>query len=295
MELKFRGLDLLHPEATTDEELREFHDWYDRSLGQQLIGYDFWMANRPDAAKRRLLTIRMADSDRSYEYPVRNVLAGLHYYTIIAYEEGIRYEIRHARSFGATKAHVMDTFAVAYIHAHVRGTASIVHAASKYLDEWQDDDESKSCFPPDWQFDRNAFDSGLDFSKPTLSADELSRLVSWYKRNVGEVPLYVNFLAEYRPSLLKAHRSRYENAIQEALPKQMLPYLMLYFNIIRGFRAGIREAVLLGKHFGMTRDDVVDAMCRASTSYGGPDSLSIAMDAVGDVLASWNATEQRAE
>ncbi len=39
-----------------------------------------------------------------------------------------------------------------------------------------------------WAPDREAFASGLDFSKPGMSSREVSLLEDWYDRNVGEVP-----------------------------------------------------------------------------------------------------------
>ncbi len=50
----------------------------------------------------------------------------------------------------------------------------------------------------------------------------------------------------------------------------------------RGFKDGIREAVLLGKSFGMTRPQLTDAICWAY--YGGMDAISIAEEAAGDIL-----------
>src|SRR5262249_33788106 len=133
--------------------------------------------------------------------------------------------------------------------------------------------------------------SGIDFSHPGLTSTELALVLAWYTRILGEVPGYVRFLARDRPHLLKAHRNRYENTIRNGLPKQMLPYLLLHYDVIRGFKEGIRENVLLARAFGVKKEYVVGVMCRAMTSYGGPAALSVAEDAVGDVLENWTDAE----
>jgi hypothetical protein len=97
------------------------------------------------------------------------------------------------------------------------------------------------------------------------------------------VPRYASLLAEHRPGLLKAYRDRYEHAIRDALPKQMLPYLLLSYNVVRGFRDGIREHVLLGRAVGMTREQLLDAICH-SVLHAGAEALNIVEEAAGDLL-----------
>jgi hypothetical protein len=286
MQLLWRGLDLLNPDVTNDSELRGLRDYNDKMKGFTPPSHEFWLAHRPDVLKRKMLTVRMADSVESSKYPLRQYLANLHYYVVLGYREGIIYQIRQARETGATKGHILDTLAIAYIHGHARGMNEAAEAASEYMASWEDSPASPDCFPPGWTFDPTALHSGLDFSVESLSAEERSRIEAWYVRNVGEIPGYVKFLVLYRPDLLKAHRNRYENAIRMALPPQMMAYIMIHFSVIRGWRDGIREATLLGRSLGITKEEVVGAMCRAMTSYGGPDSLSIVMEATSDVLSS---------
>jgi hypothetical protein len=146
-----------------------------------------------------------------------------------------------------------------------------------------EDPPSDGRFPPNWSFDPQAFASGMDFSTPTVSEEDVERLRDWYTQTIGMVPRYVDFLARHRPGLLKAYRDRYEHAIRDSLPKQMLPYLMLDYNVVRGFSEGIRENVLLGRALGMTREQLLDAICGA-VLYAGAEALSIAEEAAGDVL-----------
>ncbi|MGH2926906.1 MAG: hypothetical protein ACRDL8_01745, partial [Solirubrobacteraceae bacterium] len=109
-------------------------------------------------------------------------------------------------------------------------------------------------------------------------------LLSWYERTLHEVPRHASFLARYRPSLLKAYRDRYEHAIRDSLPKQMLPYLLLGHNVVRGFAGGIRENVLLGRALGMTREQLLDSICHA-VLHAGVEALDVVDEAAGDLLA----------
>ena len=95
----------------------------------------------------------------------------------------------------------------------------------------------------------------------------------------------MDFLARHRPGLLKAYRDRYEHAIRDALPKQMLPYLLLNHSVVRGSRAGIRENVLLGRAMGMRREQLLDAVCSA-VLHAGINALDVADEAAGDLLTA---------
>jgi len=139
-------------------------------------------------------------------------------------------------------------------------------------------------FPPNWSFDPGVFDSGMDYTAKEASEQDLRSLTDWYERVLGEVPRHARFLAEHRPDLLKAYRNRYEHAIKESLPAQMLPFLMLTYNAVRGFRDGIRENALLGKALGMTRPQLLNAICLAEL-HGGAEVFDIVTEAAGDVLA----------
>jgi len=95
----------------------------------------------------------------------------------------------------------------------------------------------------------------------------------------------VRFLASERPGLLKAYRDRYEHAIRDSLPAQMLPWMLLNYNVTRVFAEGIRENALLGRALGMTREQLLDAICYG-VLHAGANALSIADEAAGDVMAS---------
>jgi hypothetical protein len=155
--------------------------------------------------------------------------------------------------------------------------------ASTYLRTYANVDKP-SRWPPGWSFDAHAFQSGADFTSPDATKGEIDRIQDWYTTTLGEVPRHVRFLAKYRPQFLKAYRSRFETAIRLALPKQMMPYLLLTFAVTRGFRDGIRESILMARAFGMTRAQVLDAICGAL--YGGMDAVGLADEAAGDIIAT---------
>jgi hypothetical protein len=65
----------------------------------------------------------------------------------------------------------------------------------------------------------------------------------------------------------------------------MLPYLLLNYSVVRGFREGIRENVLLGRAMGMRREQLLDAICFA-VLHAGVNALDVADEAAGDLLAT---------
>jgi hypothetical protein len=157
--------------------------------------------------------------------------------------------------------------------------------AAPLLDSWSvDDPGSGAAFPDGWAFDPEAFNSGLDFASPDLSADDWTMLRAWYEENIGEVPAHVEFLAAHRPRLLKAYRNRMEHLVRGGLPKQMVPYALLYFDVIRGFAPGVRENILLARHFSIDDELIVSGICRAVTSYAGMAGIATVIQAAGDLL-----------
>jgi hypothetical protein len=280
----------LNADVTTAQDIQGLRDYNARTKGYTPASHELWLDHRPDVFKRKMLTIYTADLDTTRPYQAQNLLAVLHYYAVTGYGEGILYEMRQALGAGVTKGQVLDTLAVAYIHAHAHGMNVVAASAADFLASapWPSDADP-NAFPPEWSFDPDAFASGLDFSTPDLSDRERRLLDDWYMERVGEIPRYVTFLGMHRPALLKAHRNRFEHALQGGLPREMMAYLLLYFNVIRGFGDGIREAVLLARMLGMKKMYVVGAICRAMTSYGGPDAVSIAAAAAGDLVDSMEA------
>jgi len=268
--------------VTTPEEIATFRKFYADTKGYSLPALEFWIDHRPDALKRyRANFVRETTSVEESAKPLPHVAAMLHYYAIIGYADGILYEIRLCQSMGMTKGEILDTLAVAFIHGNPMGMRFVSTSSSEYMRDWKEP-EPMDRWPAAWSFDSKAFRSGIDFSSPATDAREMDMLRDWYMTEMGEVPRYVQFLAKNRPRYLKAYRNRYEHAISEGLPKEMMPYLLLNLSVTRGFRDGIRESVLLGRSFGMTKPQLLDAICWAY--YGGMDGISVADEAAGDIF-----------
>lgn len=173
--------------------------------------------------------------------------------------------------------------AIGFIHMGPRGMETVAEALEDY--EWTMPDEP-ARFPDGWAHDPNAFRSGLDFSTREMAPAEAESLRAWYTRTLGEVPQYVAYLLKYRPEALKAFRARYETAIA-TLPKQVMPYTMLHWNVIRGFGDGIRENILLARGFGMTKAQTLRAIYSALVS-AGVETVSLVDRVAGPVFDEWD-------
>jgi hypothetical protein len=275
------GLDVSTPDVTTPEEIEAYRAQYLGSNKGLLDSYQFWLEFRPDVLKRHKARTRHFFSVAEPLYPLVGVLAAIHHYTISAFREGVAYEIRLAHTEGALRTDILDTLSLAFIHSGHRGMYAAA-ASADHLREYTDQ-PGTDRFPSNWSYAADAFDSGMDYSTREIADGDMPALLSWYDRTLGEVPRYVAFLAEHRPGLLKAYRNRYEHAIRDSLPAQMLPYLMLNYNVARGFAEGIRENFLLGRALGMTREQLLDAMCFA-VLFSGVNALGVVDTAVGDLL-----------
>jgi hypothetical protein len=278
------GLLVAIPDVTTAEEIAAFRAYYARTKGQVLPGFEFLLEHRPDVLKRYRAGVRVTTSAEWRGYPLQMVLQHLHQYVISAYGDGIAYQVHVARNAGASKAMVLDVVAVAFLHSGPRGLNFAATAAGDSIRDYADPAPGK--WPDAWSVDADAFCSGMNFNEAAASAEDLRKLEDWYMRTIGELPPYVSFLSQHSPDLLKAYRNRYEHCLR-ALPKQMMPYLLLNYNVSRGFADGIRENVLLGKAFGMTKKQLTDPIVW-SLYYGGVESYDLAHRAAGDVLDSMN-------
>jgi hypothetical protein len=235
------GLDVTDPDTTTPEEIAAYRAEYLGTNKGLLDSYEFWLEFRPDVLKRHKARTRHYASVEEPQYPLVQILAAIHQYAIRAFQEGIAYEIRLARTLRATRADILDTLSVPFIHSGHPGM-SVAAACAEELRTYED-------------------------PEPT------------------EVPRHAAFLARHRPGLLKAYRNRYEHAIRDSLPTQMLPYLLLNHDVVRGFGGGIRENVLLGRALGMTREQLLDGICFA-VLHAGANALDVVDEAAGDLLAT---------
>jgi hypothetical protein len=272
------GLELLNTDEVTPAELAEFRRHYDATKGSQNKSYEYWFEFRPDVVKRHKARTRQWYLG---EGAAVQALTQLHQYVIEAFHDGIDYETRLAQTYGASKTDILDTISVAFIHSAHPG----MYAASEYGEYLRTYEEGPrdDAFPANWTSDYSVFQSGMDFSSLTATPDDLASVRDWYLRMTGEIPASVEFMIRHRPDLLKAYRNRYEHAIRDSLPAQMLPYMMLHYNTYRGNAEGIRENVLLGRALGLTKTQVLNAIS-AAVLHGGSEILGLVDRTVGDLL-----------
>ncbi|HWT92640.1 MAG TPA: hypothetical protein VN238_06560 [Solirubrobacteraceae bacterium] len=276
------GLDVSNPDVTTAEEIAAFHAEYERTKKGRLDSFEFWIEFRPDVLKRHKARSRHFFGDEAAQFPLPVQLLAIHQYTVEAFHGGIGYEFRLARHNGARRSDLLDVLSVAFIHSGHAGMYAARAEASEVLRTYEDPPEAER-FPPGWEFEPRAFDSGMDYSSRVASPEDIASLMTWYERTLGEVPRSARFLARHRPNLLKAYRNRYEHAIRDSLPKQMLPYLLLNHSVVRGHADGIREHVLLGRAVGMTTEQLLDSIGLA-VLFAGSEVVGLVEDAAGDLL-----------
>jgi hypothetical protein len=281
------GLDVTRPDEMTAEEIEAYRAQYVGSNKGLLDSFEFWLEFRPDVLKRHKARTRHYSSATEPQRPLVELCGAIHQYTIMAFREGVAYEVRLAHTNGALRTDILDVLSVAFIHSGHRGMYAAA-AYSEYLREYEDPPASDGRWPAGWRFDAAAFESGMDYAARDATREDMDALIHWYEQTIGEVPRYVRFLVRNRPGLLKAYRDRYEHAIRDSLPCQMLPWLLLNYNVVRGFGEGIRENVLLGRALGMTREQLLDAICFA-VLHSGADALAVAEQAAGELLAEMPA------
>jgi hypothetical protein len=284
MALPPEGLDLSRPDEITQEEIDAFHADYERTGKGRLASFDFWIEFRPDVLKRHKARTPHYFGKASKEFPLPLNLAAMHRYTIESFEDGIGYEIRLSRSNGAQLTDILDTLSIAWLSSGHSGMYAMAGVASDYLRSYPEP-EVAAKFPPNWGFDPVALKCGMDYSNDDTSEGELGKLFAWYEERVGFVPRNVSFLAKHRPGLLKTYRARYEHAIRDSLPVQMMPFLLLNRAVVQGWSESMRENFLLGRSLGMTEEQLQDAIF-LGVLFAGASVLDGVDEAIGDLVGT---------
>jgi hypothetical protein len=202
-------------------------------------------------------------------------------YILYGWETGIYNEFRHLQSRGLSKAQLMELVMFAQLQAGMRGLQLVYNAVGRYLPDWRDG-PGDMPLPAGWAADPAAFSAGLDLSERRLTEQDRVGITEWYERLIGYVPNSVKFAMNYHPEFYKWHRARWEIIFQK-LPKQTAPYVMLRQHMLTGNTEALREAVLLGKAWGITREWLVHGLV-VSAYYTGFEALSRAYPVVADLL-----------
>jgi hypothetical protein len=206
------------------------------------------------------------------------------WYSLLGFEAGVRYPISGAQRTGYTKEMLVEGMGISCMYSSTRGMETIALALRDY--PWIEPAE-----PPAWRNgwapDPQAFASGLDFSTPGMSSREVALLEDWYGRNTGEVPRFVRFMARHNPELLKAYRNRYENLLR-VLPKQVMPTTLVYIHGVLKNWGGLRQNVLLAKGWGVTYEELMNALWAPAIYYEIDSGVEHIQAAVGDVIDNWD-------
>jgi hypothetical protein len=205
----------------------------------------------------------------------------MHYYAIKGFTRGVIIEIEFGHH---TKDEVGEALAVALMHSFGMGLFTVAPEVQEYLRAYPGPAKTVS-WPDGWAPDPEFFRAGLDFSTLELLPGELERIELWYETVAGEVPRFVRFLGEFGPNVLKAYRNRFENTLR-VLPKQAYPWLQVNYHALVGNEEGLRDNVLLAKGFGLTKDQVVDALLWAML-YGGVEVMSLVDRVAGELIRTW--------
>jgi hypothetical protein len=280
-----RGLDLSKTGSITSQEKSEFRHFYASRLGRSHPGLDFWLDRSPDVLKRYrgFATANVPDPFKNTEFKGFPGFVFLEYYGLNGYVPGIQYIVRLWQEQGLSKDQVLEGLSLGFMHLGPRGMATVAEALDGY--PWIEH-EKPAEFASNWSVDPDAFKSGVDFSTQDLTPEEYGLIRSWYERTISEVPGYVTYLGKYSPGALKAYRGRYENCLR-TVPKQVMPYTLLHYNVMRGFGDGIRENVLLARAFGMTREQALRSIYSALLN-AGVETVSLVDKVAGPVFADWN-------
>jgi hypothetical protein len=245
--------------------------------------------HRPDYARYfyeglRTFRTRLELTNTEFNNPVQLTITSFQHlpmYILYGWETGIYNEFRHLQSRGLTKAMLMELVMFAQLQAGIRGLQLVNNAVGKYLPDWRDG-PGEVPLPAGWAADPDAFKAGLDLSVRALTDADRAHVTAWYEQTIGTVPNSVRFAMTYHPEFYKWHRARWEVIFQK-LPKQTAPFVMIRQHLLTNNRDALREAVLLGKAWGITREWLVLGFA-TTAYYTGFEALYAAYAAVDDIL-----------
>jgi hypothetical protein len=211
-------------------------------------------------------------------------LGHLPMYILYGWETGIYNEFRHLQGRGFTRAQLMELVLYTQLQAGIRGLQHVYNAVAKILPFFYERPDP-APFPKGWTPDPEAFKAGLDLSATELTDADRRNVTAWYERTIGHIPRSVVFAMKHHPEFFKWHRARWE-IIFQTLPKQVVPYIMLRQHLLTGSQDALREAVLLGRAWGISKEWIVHGLS-VSAYYTGFEGLYAASEAVDDLLDAW--------
>jgi hypothetical protein len=278
-----RGMDLTDFSGATDAEIGAFRDSYRTTHGRSLAAYDFWLEFDPTVVKTHRLQAHHTGGELGRRYHLAGTLGFLHLYVVMAYEEGIRYEVHHSRSAGATRREVLQVLEIAFAHSGPRGIDAAAEVVADVLRAWPDGPPSlANRFPSDWLPQPDFFALDFDLETDELSAEELRRYDDWRHRTLASyVPNSASWMS-LRPGLLKSMHARIARAMTGPLPAQILPFMQLQMHTALGDRRGIQESIGLGLALSMTSDQLAESIAWGAL-YSGPSGAGNAYEILDEL------------
>jgi hypothetical protein len=210
----------------------------------------------------------------------------IHSYMMTGWETGILNEFVTLRRNGMSKEQIMEIVMFTQLYAGMRGLGHVYRAVGDVLPSFAPPDEPLAPYPDGWAADPEAFKAGLDFSTREMTPTDVQRLTDWYEGTVGYLPNSIKFGLKYHPEFVKVNRGKWEVAIR-TLPKQIAPYLMLRHNTITASEEGLREAALLAKSWGVTRELVIQAIMGTAMYFTSFEGLYAPYAALDEILENW--------
>lgn len=282
------GLDLTDLDRTTPEEVNQnlARVWSWRGPMYEMYANSLMLDYAPDFAK-----LHRWGSDFFGRPSHVNIILlssqNIHSYMMLGWETGILNEFITLRRNGMSKEKVMELVMFSQLYAGMRGLGHVFRAVGETLPAYGPPVEPLAPFPEGWAADPGAFKAGLDLSTREMTEPDRAKLTAWYEETVGYLPKSIQFGLKYHPQFVKVNRAKWEVAIK-TLPKQIAPYLMLRHHTITGSVEGLREAALLAKAWGVTRELVIQGIAGSAMYFTGFEGLYAAQEAVDDLLDDWD-------
>ena len=284
------GLDLDNLDQLSEEEIERnlLHVWSWRGptyeMGANSLMLDY-------AAPRFTKAHRWGSDFYGRPDPVNIILLGIQNlasYMMLGWETGIFNQFNLQRRNGLPKEQIMEVVMFTQLYAGMRGLGHVYRAVGDMLPAFGEPPGAPAQFPDGWAADPDAFRCGLDLSTRAFTEQDRRAITEWYESTIGYLPESIDFGLEAHPEFVKMNRAKWETAI-EALPKQVAPHVMIRLNMMSGNVEGLREAVLLGKAWGMSREHVVNGITGSAMYFTGFEGLHTASQAARAVLRDWPA------
>jgi hypothetical protein len=286
------GLDLSDLESLSIEEIQSelMHQWVSRGpmypVNAESLMLDY---GGPSFAKfHKWASGTLANTPGAPPDRAAGILYSTHTltsYVVLGWETGIRNQFIVLRNRGMPIEQTMELVLFSQLYAGMRGLGHTFRAVGDFLPAFGTP-PIELPLAPGWEPDPDAFKCGLDFSTRDMTPQDVTNLTEWYERTIGYVPNSIAFGIKHHPEFLKPNRAKWEVAIR-TLPKQFAPHLMIRQNMMSRSVEGLRESVLLGKAWGMTKKQVMSGISNSVMFFTGFEGYYTAFHAIDDVLDDW--------